>query len=119
MVKISVNRYVSRRTTTIRKEVEISAQKLRKKALKNLEEIFRMAAKIAKGEIKHQRINGKMVHITLNQRRIWLRIAEQAAKTIEQIATNINEKEIKTQLKEIEMLLKETTTTHKTQPQET
>ncbi|MEA2090666.1 MAG: hypothetical protein U9O89_07950 [Thermoproteota archaeon] len=109
MVKVSVNRYVSRRIMMIREEVEVSAQRLRKKALKLLEEIFRMASRVAKGEIKHQRINGKMAKITLNQRRKWLNIAEQAAKTINNIATNLNEKEIKAQLNMLERLLNETT----------
>ena len=45
MVKVSVNRYVSRRIKTIRKEVETNIQKLKEKTLKNLEEIFTMAAK--------------------------------------------------------------------------
>ena len=109
MVKISVNRYVSRRVDKVRKEAEASTQKLRKKTLKHLKEIFLISARVAKGEVKQQRIHGKMVRITLNQRRRWLRIAEQAAKTIKNIATNIDEQEIKAQLNELEKLLNETT----------
>jgi len=109
MVKVSINRFVSSRVEKVRKEVEVTTQRLRKKTLKHLEDIFTMAARVARGEIKHQRIDGKMVQITLNQRRRWLRIAEQAAKTIENISTNIDEQEIKTQLNELERLLNETT----------
>lgn len=109
MVKISINRFVSRRVEKARKEVEVSAQKLRKKTLKHLKEICLISARVAGGEVRHQRINGKMVRITLNQQRRWLRIAEQAAKTIKHIATNIDEQEIKAQLNELEKLLNETT----------
>ena len=110
LVKISVNRFVSRRVKKVRKEIEVSTQKLRKKTLKHLEEIFTMAARVAKGEIKHQRINGKMVRITLNQRRRWLRVAEQAAKTINNIATNIDEQESYIQLDKLARLVNEANT---------
>ena len=68
-----------------------------------------MAARVAKGEIKHQRIKGKMVRITLNQRRRWLRVAEQAAKTIKTIANNIDEQEIYIQLDKLAKLVNEQT----------
>ena len=53
MVKIFVNRYVSRRIIIIRREIETNTQKIRKRTLENLEEIFRMAAKIAKGDVRY------------------------------------------------------------------
>ena len=115
MVKVSVNRFVSRRVEKARKEVEVSAQRIRKKTLKHLEDIFTMAARVARGEIKHQRINGKMVRITLNQRRRWLRIAEQAAKTIKTIANNIDEQEIYIQLDKLARLVNEANTKAETE----
>jgi len=107
LVKISANRYVSKRITIIRKEVETSTQRLRRRTLKNLEEIFEVATKIAGGEIKHQRIKGKMIRISLNQQRRWLLIAGQAAKIIKNVASNIEEKEIYAQLDELERLVNE------------
>jgi len=115
LVKVSVNRFVSRRVEKARKEVEVSAQRIRKKTLKHLEDIFTMAARVARGEIKHQRINGKMVRITLNQRRRWLRIAEQAAKTIKTIANNIDEQEIYIQLDKLARLVNEANTKAETE----
>ena len=115
MVKVSVNRFVSRRVEKARKEVEVSAQRIRKKTLKHLEDIFTTAARVAKGEIKHQRINGKMVRITLNQRRRWLRVAEQAAKTIKTIANNIDEQEIYIQLDKLARLVNEANTKAETE----
>ncbi len=107
MVKVSANRYVMLRVEAIRRETEAHTQKLRRKLLKNLEEIFQQASKIVKGETKHQRIKGKMTKITPKQRRRWLLVAACAAKTITMISENINEKEIKSQLEKLEKLVKE------------
>jgi hypothetical protein len=68
LVKVSVNRFVSSRIETIRNNVKVEIQRLRNRTLDRLEEIFKVAAKVAKGEIRHQRINGKMVPISLKQR---------------------------------------------------
>ena len=111
MVKVSVNRFVSNRVVAVRNEVEAEAQRLREKTVNRLEEIFRVAAKVARGEIKHQRIDGKMVPIRLNQRKRWLRVAKHVALIICSIASNIDEKEIHTQLNELERLINETKTT--------
>jgi len=114
MVKVSINRYIQTRIQKIKQETETELNKLRKILLKNLEEIFKTAGKIVKGETKHQRINGKLVKITPQQRRKWLQLAEQTTKTITSIATNINEKEIKKQIEQLEKLLNQTTKTTKT-----
>jgi hypothetical protein len=53
LVKVSINRFVSRRIETIRNEVKAETQRLRGKMLDKLEEIFKIAAKVARGEIKH------------------------------------------------------------------
>jgi hypothetical protein len=111
MVKISVNRYVISRIDTIRKDVEKDIQKLRKKTLRNLEEIFRTSSLIASGKIKHQRIKGKMVPITLNQRRRWLLIAGQTALIIKNTTTKFDEQEINLQLDKLEKQIQETTST--------
>ena len=106
MVKISVNRYVEKRIAETRREMETALNKLRRRMLKNLEEIFEMAGKIAKGEVKHQRVTGKMVKITIPQRRRWLLVAGQTAEIIKGVTENFNEKEIKTKLEKLENLLK-------------
>ena len=111
MVKVSVNRFVSNRIDTIRNEVKAKTQRLREKTVNRLEEIFNVAAKVARGEIRHQRINGKMVPIRLNQRKRWLRVAKHVTLTMSSIASNIDEKEIHTQLNELERLINETKTT--------
>lgn len=104
LVKVSVNRFVSRRIEAIRKEVKDSTQRLRMRTLKDLEEIFRMAARVARGEVTHQRVNGKMVRISLKQRRRWLSLAAQTAKTMKSISSSFNEEEVQAQLNELERL---------------
>jgi len=95
---------------TLRIEVEADTRRIREKALNILEEIFKAAARMAKGEIEHQRRNGKMVHVNLKERRMWLRLAEQAAQTIKVIASNFNEQEVNHQLTELEKLINEINT---------
>ena len=111
MVKVSVNRFISSRIVAIRNEVKAEAQRLRNRTLDKLEEIFNVAAKVARGEIRHQRIDGKMVPIRLNQRKRWLRVAKHVTLTMSSIASNIDEQEIYAQLNELERLINETKTT--------
>jgi hypothetical protein len=111
LVKISVNRYIQRRIAETRQEMETVLKKLRRKMLKNFEEIFEMAGKIAKGEVKHQRVDGKMTKITIPQRKRWLLVAGQTAEIIKGMTENFNEKEIKTKLEKLENLLKSVTAT--------
>ena len=59
MVKVSVNRFISNRVVAIRNEVKAETQRLREKTPNRLEEIFNVAAKVASGEISHQRIDGQ------------------------------------------------------------
>jgi len=113
LVKVSVNRYVSDRIDTIRKNVENDIQKLRKKTLKNLEEIFTMSSHVTRGKIKHQRINGKMVPVTLRQRRRWLLVAGQTALMIKSITTKFDEQEINLQLSKLEKQVQEATNIEK------
>ncbi len=70
MVKVSANRFVQERVNSVRREVEACTGRLRSKAFKSLKEIFEMAGRMAKGEIKHRRVNGKMVKVTLPERRM-------------------------------------------------
>jgi len=107
LVKVSANRFISSRIETIRNEVKAETQRLRKRTLNKLEEIFKVAAKVARGEIRHQRIKGKMAPIKLDQRKRWVRVAEHIAKTMNSIASNIDEKEIQAQLNELERLVNE------------
>jgi hypothetical protein len=110
LVKVSVNRFVSSRVEIIRNEVRAETQRLRKRTLNKLEEIFKVAAKVARGEIRHQRINGKMVPISLNQRRRWVSVAKHIVLTMNGIVSNFDEQEIHAQLNKLERLVNEAKT---------
>jgi hypothetical protein len=110
LVKVSVNRFFSSRIETIRNEVEAETQRLRDKTLNTLEEIFKVAAKVARGKIRHQRINEKMVQISLNQRRRWVTVAKQIVIIMNGIASNFDEQETHDQLNKLERLVNEATT---------
>ena len=111
MVKVSVNRFVLRRIEKTRKEIDTVTQRLRNKTLKNLEEIFNSASRIAKGQIKRQRINRRMVPVTLGQRRRWLLVAGHAAMIMKKMSNNFDEKETKLQLDKLERLVREANST--------
>jgi hypothetical protein len=71
---------------------------------------FKAAAKVAKGEMRHQRINGKIVRISLRQRRRWISVAKHIALTMNNIVPNFDEQEIHAQLNELERLVNEANT---------
>ncbi len=108
MVKVTINRFVLRRIEKTRKEVETSTQSLRNKILKNLKEIFTTASRVVDGQVKKQRIDRRMVPITLRQRRSWLLVAGHTARIMKNIADNFDEKETKLQLEELEKLVRGT-----------
>ena len=107
MVKVSVNRFVSTRVEAIRNDVETDIRRLRKRTISRLEEVFNVAARVARGRIGHQRVNGKMTAIGLVQRKRWFRVAEHAALTIQCIASNVDEKEILSRLNELKRAVDE------------
>lgn len=107
MVKVSVNRFASTRVEAIRNFVEADIRRLQKRTISRLEEVFNVAAKMARGRIGHQRVNGKMTAIGLVQRKRWFRVAEHAALTIKSIASNVDEKEILSRLNELKRLVDE------------
>ena len=108
MVKVTINRFVLRRIEKTRKEVETSTQSLRHKILKNLKEIFTTASRVVDGQVKKQRIDRRMVPVTLRQRRSWLLVAGHTAQMMKSIAENFDEKETKLQLDRLEKLVRET-----------
>ena len=105
MVKVSVKRYISRRVEIIGEEVKVGVEKLRRKTQRRLHEIFQAAAKVAGGDVKHQRVKRKMIRIGVGQRYKWLQIARYAVEMMDSIKENFDEMRIYAQLKELERLL--------------
>jgi methionyl-tRNA synthetase len=113
MVKVSINRYALSRVEDSERDVEEGFERLRGRLFRNLEEVFQLSARVARGETRHRRVEGRLVQISSGQRRVWLRIAEETAKTIKQISENIDEKEVKERLREIRELIIETESSYK------
>jgi hypothetical protein len=107
LVKVSVNRFVSTRVEAIRNYVEADIRRLRKRTISRLDEVFNVAARVARCRTGHQRVNGKMTAIGLVQRKRWFRVAEHAALTIQCIASNVDEKEILSRLNELKRAVDE------------
>jgi len=72
-----------------------------------------MSSRVTRGKIKHQRINGKMVPVTLRQRRRWLLVAGQTTLIIKNITTKFDEQEINLQLNKLERQVQEATNKEK------
>ena len=106
MVKISRNSMVIRRIAKLKKDVNIDTQRLRGKALKSLEELFNLATKMAKGQVKVKK-GKKTKEITLKQRQIWARIAAYIAQIINSICAGFDERQINKDLDELERLVNE------------
>ena len=77
---------VLNRIARMRRIVRADMQKIRMKLLENLEEIFSIASRIARGEIRYQTVNGKPMKITLRQRQLWVRVAAYIAQIMISVA---------------------------------
>ena len=107
MVRITRKRMIERRLAKFRKEVEVETQIMREKALKRLEELFNLAASLAKGKVKTQTENGKKLVVTLPQRQKWAHVAAYIAQVMNSIATRFDERQIDVDLDELERLINE------------
>ncbi|MFQ6074348.1 MAG: hypothetical protein ACE5KC_03920 [Candidatus Bathyarchaeia archaeon] len=91
------------RIEKLKRRVQVDTQRMREKTLTSLVQLFDIATKIAKGEVKYE--SGKLV--TLKQRQLWARIAAYIAQIINGICKGFDERQIDTQLDELERLVNE------------
>ncbi|MFQ5837116.1 MAG: hypothetical protein ACE5HG_04595 [Candidatus Bathyarchaeia archaeon] len=59
-MKISRKRMLIQRLFKLKRRIKIDTQRMRGKALENLEELFGLAVSLAKGEVKTQTENGEV-----------------------------------------------------------
>lgn len=64
MVKVSANRYARRRIEESVRETQMHMETLRRSLIKSMEEIFQLAGKIIRGEVRRQRVKGRIKPIT-------------------------------------------------------
>jgi hypothetical protein len=99
LVKISRNSMITQRVGKLKETVKVDTQKLRKKALDGLEELFDLAQDMAKNK-----------NVKLKQRQMWARIAAYIAQIINSVATGFDERQIDKDLNELERLVNEAKT---------
>jgi len=104
LVKIQRKKMVTRRIEQLKEKVKIDTQKLRRKTLQGLEELFNMAEKMAKTN-----------NLKLKQRQMWTRVAAYIAQIINSVASGFDEKQIDEDLNKLEKLINEATAKNKTQ----
>ena len=102
MAKFSRPFLLLKRIGKIQKRVKVDTQKLRRKLLRELEQIFNEAVKMARGEVT---VQGR--ELTVKQRQLWARVAAYTAQVMQSIAKGFDEHEIDVQLRELRRLVDE------------
>ncbi|RLC80967.1 MAG: hypothetical protein DRI61_04620 [Chloroflexi bacterium] len=102
MAKFSRPFLLLKRIGKIQKRVKVDTQKLRRKLLRELEQIFNEAVKMARGEVT---VQGR--ELTVKQRQLWARVAAYTAQVMQSIAKGFDEREIDVQLRELRRLVDE------------
>ena len=98
------------RVARLRRRVKVDTQRIRERLLRGLEEIFNLAASLARGEIQTLTVDGKQVKVTLKQRQMWARVAAYTAQIMNSIAEGFDEREVDNLLDELERLVNEAKT---------
>ena len=100
---------VVRRISQLRKSVKFDTDRLRRKTIASLEQLFDVASDFARGRIKWQTQDGKASPVTIKQRQMWARIAAYVAQIMNTIANGIDERQIDKDLTSLERLVNEAT----------
>jgi hypothetical protein len=100
---------VVRRISQLRKSVKFDTDRLRRKTIASLEQLFDVASDFARGRIKWQTQDGKASPVTIKQRQMWARIAAYVAQIMNMIANGIDERQIDKDLAHLEKLVNEAT----------
>jgi len=106
---------ITRRISKLKKRVKFDTQQIRQKTIISLQELFDLSVTLAKGQIKTQTEGDKKVTVTLRQRQMWARIAAYIGQIMSSVASGFDEREIDTQLEELEKLVGEAITKGKDQ----
>ena len=101
---------VVRRISQLRKSVKFDTDRLRRKTIASLEQLFDVASDFARGRIKWQTQDGKASLVTIKQRQMWARIAAYVAQIMNTIANGIDERQIDKDLAQLEKIVNEATT---------
>jgi hypothetical protein len=106
MTKISRRMYIETRVVRLRKTLKVDSQKIRVRALNELQEIFEMASALAKG--KYEYPDGKQEVVPLRQRQKWVQVATYTVAVINKVAVNYDEQAINKNLEKLRGLINAT-----------
>jgi hypothetical protein len=107
MGRLGFNDAVTRRIFKLRRTTKLDSQRIRAKTVKQLEELFDIAAAIARGQVKSQRVDGKEVLISLKVRQMWARVAANIAQTMSNMLKGFDERQLDEGLATLEKLIDE------------
>jgi hypothetical protein len=108
-MKITSKKRVSLRIKQLRKTLYVDTQHTRRKLIKRLEEVFKIASDYARGKIR--RVigdDGEERPLTVVERQFWARIAAYTAQIINNVAKGIDERQIDEDLDKLEAMLNKT-----------
>jgi len=105
--RVSFKEIVSRRIFQLRRIARVDTQKIRRKALLRLQEIFDVASAFARGEIERVKEGAQEKAVTLKQRQMWARIAAYTAQIMNTVADGIDERQIDKDLDKLEKMVDE------------
>jgi len=106
---------IIRRAAQLKENIKINTQQMRTTTLNQLQELFDLAAQLAKGNIKTQTEGGEREKVTLKQRQIWARVAAYIAQIMNSVASGFDERQIDEDLTKLETMINEITTKNKTE----
>jgi len=93
--RLTLKMRVSRRVAQIRRTVDLDTQRLRRKTIRMLEDIFKIACDYARGKVDRVTDeNGKARELTIPEKQFWARIAAYTAQIINTVAKGIDERQI-------------------------
>lgn len=105
---MTVKKRVHYRVIALRRAFHVDTQRVRKKTIQRLEEIFKIASNYARGKVS--RViddDGKERPLTIPERQFWARIAAYTAMVISNVAKGIDERQIDLDLDKLDALIHE------------
>lgn len=106
--RLTVKKRVHYRIVALRRTFDVDTQRVRRKTIQRLEEIFKIASNYARGKVT--RViddDGQERPLTIPERQFWARIAAYTALIINSVAKGIDERRIDMDLDELANLIHE------------
>ncbi len=96
---------VERRICLLQHTTKVDTQKLRKKWMDELDDLFSLAASIAKGDVSQEKVGDKLETISPKDRQMWAQIAAKIGGVMANLSRGFDEREFNEDLQELERLV--------------